>query len=123
MLNPRLRSAAAGALLGLAILPVFAAEDIWSPPTKIQRAATMWIIRVQSVPGDFLVPIAIMKAWHLKPGARVSIGRGRDIAQDVGGAAAYTPEIIAKLERLDRLDRINRLRTWMGKRRQKQAKR
>lgn len=110
------------AALTLASLsPVLAADDIWSPPTKVQRAATRWVLRVQGVPGEHLVPIAIMKAWHLKPGARVSIGRGRDIAQDVGGAAAYTPEIVVKLERLDRLDRINRLRAWMSKRRQKQA--
>jgi len=92
------------------------AADVREPPAKPSRPATRWVLRVENMRGEFLVPIAIMRAWKLSPGATVPVGMARDIAQDLGGIA-YSSDILAKLERLDLEDRFTRIRAWRATRR------
>ena len=92
------------------------AADVREPPAKPSRPPTRWVLRVQGMRESFLIPIAIMRAWKLSPGETVPVGMARDVAQDLGGIA-YSPDILAKLERLDLEDRVTRIRAWRATRR------
>lgn len=69
---------------------------------KPPKPPTMWVVRVECMKGDFLIPIPLAKDYGLRPGAWVSIETARLLARELG--ADYPQDILDALERLEKGD-------------------
>ena len=79
----------------IAILMAAGAAAVPEPQPKSKRP-TMWVVRIEGVKRDFLIPIGVAKDFGLKPGATITDKIARKIAEEMG--ADYPADIKAKLE-------------------------